>query len=68
MKVTHDMDVFRLRKVKPCPFCGSKLVWAKQCHTLLLPWRVYCGECAAGTGYTLTRSEAFGIWQARPRT
>ena len=62
-------------KLKPCPFCGSKLkVHDKEDPRLSALWRtggnnnrfvISCYKCGAYSGYALSAQEAIAMWNRR---
>lgn len=59
------MDTQREKKLKPCPFCGMKVMAFIE-HPKL-GWAVECGrlECNAHTRYFLTKEVAIEAWNRR---
>lgn len=51
-----------MKKLKPCPFCGSKNIRAWM--NTSTPW-VSCDDCLASTACALTEEEAVEYWNRR---
>lgn len=53
----------KLKKIKPCPFCGSE---AKISKTYLDSYWISCPECGAEQGYAyISVEEALEHWNTR---
>ena len=59
-------------ELKPCPFCGEKLVHDSEHYSgpiwerLYQSYRVECPKCCASTTEYMTAKEAIDAWNNRP--
>lgn len=54
-----------MSELKPCPFCSSDEIIAEDCSG---GYRVYCGQCFAGSRITRLRESAITVWNKRDNT
>lgn len=61
------MPEIKMTELKPCPFCGGKLILRgkEERRAGIVEYYVYCHDCNCSTaGYRLMQG-AFGAWNMR---
>ena len=61
-----DMDEDKT-ELKPCPFCGSELVWMKIDNVVRLDGYIECGGCYVEVRYGDCLKSAIVLWNKRAK-